>query len=232
VAFFVAAAEAAGGPVLEYGAGAGRVTLPLARAGAEVLAVDRSGAMRRRLKERLAAAPPKVAERVTVRAGDMRSFQSGRRFSLVLATFNVVAHLPERTDVARWLSRVREQLAPGGQLLFDVPLPEAEELDADPDERHPLPRFKHPRTGVWIRHSERYEYDPARQLLLVESELWPEGARDPLVVPLVLRQWFPQEIAALLRYEGFEVELLADYREQPAALAEETLVVRARPEGR
>jgi hypothetical protein len=158
----------------------------------------------------------------------MRRLHLTERFPLALATFNVVAHLATFKDFGAFLGRVKEHLEPGGQLIFDVPIPHPSELEADPDELYRVPRFKHPDTGQWIRQTERFEYNPLTQALLVESTLNVEGARDPLIIPLVLRQWFPKEIEALLYYEGFsKVELLADYSEQPAILAEDTLIFRA-----
>jgi SAM-dependent methyltransferase len=228
VRFFVDQAKKSAGPVLEYGAGAGRVTIPMARAGIDVLAVDASAPMLARLRQHLADCSQKVQNRVEVQKGDMRRLSLERRFPLVLATFNVVAHLATFKDFGAFLRRAKEHLEPGGQLLFDVPIPHADEVEADPEELYQVPRFKHPDTGQWIRQTERFEYDPMTQALLVESTLKVEGWPDPVVIPLVLRQWFPKEVEALLYYEGFSnVEMLADYSEQPAIVAEDTLIFRA-----
>ncbi len=229
LAYFIDLALASGGPVLEYGAGAGRVTLALAKAGLQVTAVDASQPMLDLLGERLATQSRAVRERVRAVRGDMRKKAGLGQFPLILATFNVVGHLDGLDDMRAFLARVREHLAPGGELVFDVPVPSPDELEADPDELHPAPRFKHPVSGQWIRQTERFEYDPIHQRLLVESELRVEKRRDSLTVPLVLRQWFPRELEALLAYEGFSrVELFADYSDQPALGDVDMLVVRAR----
>jgi SAM-dependent methyltransferase len=225
IAFFVDLAEASGGPILEYGAGAGRVTLPLVRAGIETVAVDKSPAMLGRLREYAQDLSEEERVLLTIKRGDMRRLRLDRRFPLVLATFNVVAHLPHFKDFAAFLKRVREHLSPGGQLVFDVPIPHAEEIEADPDELFVVPRFKHPDTKQWVHQTERFEYNPLTQALLVESTLRVDGFRDAVTIPLVLRQWFPKEIEAILYYEGFEkVQLWADYTKNPAVLAEDTLV--------
>lgn len=229
VDYYVELARSQGGPILEYGAGSGRVTFALARAGFDVVAVDQSRTMLATLEARRKALPPEVARRVRVVRGDMRKKRGLGSFPLVLATFNVVGHLTKFEEVAAWLGCVREQLAPGGELVFDVPVPAPEELTADPDEPFRAPRFKHPVTGAWVRQTERFSYDPIRQVLRVESELGVEGERDTVTVPLTLRQWFPRELDALLRYEGFsDVRLCADYTDQPALEDVDMLVVRAR----
>lgn len=226
--FFCRLADKYGGPILEYGAGAGRVTIPLAKAGHEITAVDASEAMVSRLKEHLKKCDAETRNRVTVRKGDMRRLALGQKFPLVFATFNVIAHLEKFEDMGRFLRAAREHLAPGGRLVFDVPIPHPDEVEADPEELHKVPRFKHPETKEWIRQTERFEYFPARQVLLVESELKPEGARDGVTIPLVLRQWFPKELESILKYEGFtQIETFADYTEQPGLLAQDTLIFQA-----
>src|SRR5580700_2529714 len=72
VAYYVALAERSGGPVLEYGVGNGRIALPVARHGVEVVGIDHSAPMLRDLRERLAREEPAVRDRVRGVRGDMR----------------------------------------------------------------------------------------------------------------------------------------------------------------
>ena len=75
-----------GDRILELGAGSGRVTVQLARAGFEVVAVDTSAAMLQKLRSRVAALPQAVARRITVVQGDLRDFSvPGKKFPLVIA---------------------------------------------------------------------------------------------------------------------------------------------------
>jgi SAM-dependent methyltransferase len=62
------------GRILELGAGSGRITIPLARAGYEVVAVDSSRPMLDKLRARVDALPSSVARRITVVEADLRSF--------------------------------------------------------------------------------------------------------------------------------------------------------------
>lgn len=215
-------------PILEFGAGAGRVTIPLAKAGHEVFAVDFSTPMLDRLKQHLARTTGAVQARVFPVHGDMRKLRIKRQFPLVLATFNVVGHLETFLDMGAFLRTAKHHLAPGGRLIFDVPIPHPDEVEADPEELHRVPRFKHPDTKQWVHQTERFEYDPSRQVLLVESEFRVAGMPDALIVPLTLRQWFPKEVEAILHYEGFtQVETFADYSDQPGVTAKDTLIFSA-----
>ncbi len=217
------------GPVLEYGVGSGRVALALARAGVSVVGVDASQSMLARLGEKLERAPKAQRARLRAVHGDMRRVRLEERFPLVIAPFNVILHLDSHQDMAAWLARVREHLAPGGELVFDFSIPRADDLESDPTEWHHAPRFRHPTTGEWTEHAERFEYDPLRQVLLIESELRTVGARRARRIPLVHRQWFPREVEAALHYAGFtEKRFFGDFTNLPPTDDVDSVIVRAR----
>lgn len=118
--------------ILEYGAGAGRLTLPLAAAGAEVLAVDTSAEMLALLRKRLRGGDPGIVARVSSRRADMRTFRTKRRFDVVVAGFHTLCHLYSPSDMESFLDRVRTHLLPGGKLEFDLPLPRIDVPGYDP----------------------------------------------------------------------------------------------------
>jgi len=79
-------AESAGGPVLELGAGTGRVALDLAARGHDVVALDADPA----LVDACAARAREGGLRLEAVCADARAFALGRRFALVLAPMQVV----------------------------------------------------------------------------------------------------------------------------------------------
>ena len=119
--FYRGLAEDFGGPVLELGAGTGRVTVALARAGFEVTAVEPAAAMRARGAARLATAA--VAGRVAWIDADARALALGRRFPLVIAPFHMLMHLGSLADQDAVLGAARAHLDPGGAFATDVYVP-------------------------------------------------------------------------------------------------------------
>ncbi len=118
--------------VLEYGAGAGRLTLPLVEKGASVCAVDASPSMVALLRERLRCSPAALRSRASVHQADMRSFRSKKRFDFVVAAFHTLCHLYSVQDMASFLSHAFTHLKPGGRILFDLPFPRIDMPEYDP----------------------------------------------------------------------------------------------------
>jgi SAM-dependent methyltransferase len=127
-------AEAAGGPVLDLGAGTGRVAIDLATRGHDVVALDSDPDLLAALSER--------APDVTTVTADARDFDLGTSFALVIAPMQLVQILGGRDGRAALLRRAREHLAPGGHFAAAIAdardaLPDARDALADPPDALP-----------------------------------------------------------------------------------------------
>jgi SAM-dependent methyltransferase len=218
-----------GGPgrVLELGAGTGRVTVPLARDGHQVVAVDQSPAMLAGLRARVAKLPAPVAARITPRAGDLMSFSVGGKYGLVIAAFNVLEHLYTRGELDACLRRVAAHLAPGGAFAFDVQLPDLEWLIRDPRKRWAKTRFTDPTTKRAMFYSTNHDYDPISQIASIRLYYEPADGKGPTkIVKLTQRKYFPAELEALVAHAGFRVvERYGDVYGSPLAPHAESQVL-------
>ncbi len=203
VAFYVAAARRLGSPVLELGAGTGRVTIPTALEGHTVTGLELNAAMLRRA--RASAKEQGVpAERITWRKADIRSFDLGERFPLVIAPFNALLHLYEPDDFAACFRCVRDHLAPGGRFVFDVHVPSLTELRRDPDRVFVGRPVRHPTLGR-ARYAEQFHYDPVKQVQHITIRFEPEDGSPAVETLLTQRQIFPAELRALLALGGLRM---------------------------
>jgi SAM-dependent methyltransferase len=108
-----ALARAEAGPVLDVGAGTGRVALELARAGHSVCALDREPELLEALSARASAAGLSVDTVVADAAG----FELRRRFGLVIVPMQTIQLLPGRGG---FLASARAHLVPGGLLAVAI----------------------------------------------------------------------------------------------------------------
>jgi SAM-dependent methyltransferase len=151
-----------GSPVLEVGAGAGRLTLPLARAGCDVVAVDVSRAMLARLLTQLAQEPAGVQPRVRIVQADAMRLPLRARFPLILVPCYTLNALLTADAQRRALAGVAGLLADGGRALVDVFVPHARlaHCPAEPI----LHRDTLHRDGRRVRAWIGYALDPATQV--------------------------------------------------------------------
>ena len=109
---------AGGRPVLELGVGTGRLAIPLAERGVEVVGVDSSPAM----LVKLAAKPG--SDRVETVLGDMADPPVGdRRFGLVFVAFNTFFNLASAEEQQRCLDAVARLLDDGAHFVLEAFVP-------------------------------------------------------------------------------------------------------------
>jgi SAM-dependent methyltransferase len=106
-------------PVLELGAGTGRLLLPLARAGARVTGIDRSRPMLARARARLRRLPPSARARLV--QGDIRALPfPPASFGAVIAGYGILQSLLDDADLGAALGDVARVLRPGGRFGIDL----------------------------------------------------------------------------------------------------------------
>jgi SAM-dependent methyltransferase len=120
VEFYVEACRGAAS-VLELGCGYGRLVVPLARAGLDVVGLDIDPDLLALAEATVGdALVPAELPRVALARGDMRAFEQGTTFDRVLLPFSGLYCLMEDDDVARCFAGIRRHLAPGGTLVLDA----------------------------------------------------------------------------------------------------------------
>jgi SAM-dependent methyltransferase len=123
-------AREAGGPVLDVGAGTGRVALRLAGEGLDVTALDRDGQLLEALSGRAEAAGLEIE---TVRA-DAAGFELPSRYALIAVPMQTLQLLPGEAAREGFFASARRALLPGGLVAAAI----ADALEAF-DEHAALP---------------------------------------------------------------------------------------------
>jgi len=187
ISFYVEEALASGGPVVELGVGTGRIAIPIAMAGVQVIGVDSSEGMLAVCAEHGRQAG--VDARLDLRLGDLRRPPVRERVPLVTCPFRAYLHLASDEERLEALAAARELLEPGGRLVFDVFAPSQDDVEET--------------DGRWIEREpgidERADWDLDAQTLTLSVR----GSQGSSTMTL----WWlePQRWSSLLAEAGFDV---------------------------
>lgn len=137
---------------------------------------------------------------------DIRTFQLETRFQLIFTTGFVFHHLLNRPDQEATLARVREHLAPQGQFVIDAWFLRPESMVDIPEEKAWYSYVDNDGHEVKVSGIERYD---------LLQQIWDqtiyrrwynsEGKQVTRRTRLAFRYIFPQEMEALLHYNGLRV---------------------------
>jgi SAM-dependent methyltransferase len=160
-------------PILEIGAGSGRVALDLAHAGHRVTALD----LDRRLLDALSARA--AGAKVEVVCADARTFDIGRRdFGLCLVPMQTVQLLGGEAGRAAFLDRVRAHLRPGGVLACAI-VSDFESFDCTRDGDGPPPDVMRLGAVDYMSRPIRVSADQNRVVIERVRRILPEGREPP-----------------------------------------------------
>lgn len=199
--FYLEESRRSGGRVLELGCGSGRLTIPIAQAGVEIIGADLSASMLARARAKAAHA----GVRAEFIAADMRNFELPGKFCAILIPGNSLLHLLTIEELKQCLAGIRRHLDPGGRLVFDVSKWDLGVLARDPGERRPVLEVNDPVRGE-ITIEETASYDAAEQVRHIVWYFSTPGAADYRVIDYKLRVIFPQELPLLVDSCGFRLE--------------------------
>ncbi len=222
-----------GGRVLELACGSGRVLVPLALAGCQVVGLDASPHMLALAREKLAAAGPEVAARVHLMQGDMRSFAIEGSFDLALIAANSFAYLTDRADQLRVLANLAAHLRPGGRLALDLLNPSPAWLLEPPGSLRQDLVARVPERGVTVARTEAVvSTDLAAQVRVIRSAyevVAADGSVTKRFVEWPLRFTYRFEAEHLLERAGFAIEgVYGSYGREPYTADAPILLLLAR----
>lgn len=212
IPFYLSQIDRYGEPVLELACGTGRITIPIAEKGFRVTGLDVSEAMLSRAKIKAATKGVQVD---WVRA-DCRDFVLHKHFDFVFLPFNSITHVHDLESLEACFTCVREHLADSGRFVIDVFNPRLDILMRDPARRYPVAQYPDPDGRGTVVITENNIYDTASQINRIQWYYNIGEGIEEFVVENNMRILYPQELDALLVYNGFAIEAkYGNYDETP-----------------
>jgi SAM-dependent methyltransferase len=184
------ASLAGGRDALELAIGAGRIALPLARAGVRVDGIEQSQHMLERMREKPGG------ERMHVVSGDMTRVDMGRRYGVVYLVYNTIGNLLTQEDQIRCFENAARHLENDGVFVLECRVPSAPSRPGF--QFVDVERLAADRLTLGVGR-----YDPVSQILdQVHLHLSAEGI---VFGPISLRLAHPPEFDLMARIAGLRL---------------------------
>lgn len=210
-----------GGPLLDLACGTGTMAIRMAWQGYRVTGIDI-------IPEMIEWASQKaVAQGVSIDwvVADARTFHLHKQFPFIYLLGNAFQHFPTREDQEEMLARVREHLHPEGCFLFGTRNPSPRNLF---EARFAEPQQYVMDDGTQLIATEQQQYDPIAQIqhyTFHNQWLRPDGQQEEKTLRTALRYVFPQEMKALLFYNGFQIRACyGNWQQEPLAAASPAMI--------
>jgi SAM-dependent methyltransferase len=229
--FYHGLCRASGGPILEIGVGTGRIALPLAKDGMEIVGIDLYEPMLKVAQQRAFDVAPLDGSLKLIQA-DMRDFDLKRKFPVVTIPARTLLLATTEEDQIDTLCRAGQHLEEDGTMAFNLFYPDPEMLADDPDEEFLLEVVEKPDGGRYVLTAKNH-FDLDSQLnhgTQIAEELDPKGEvlrRQELEV--VVRYLYPEQVISMCQRVGLDViEMWGDFEGSDLDEESDEIVVLAR----
>ena len=218
--FYIDAITAADGPVLEIGVGTGRIAIPAAERGAEIVGVDANLEMLTVAQKKAELSSP-MSGSLTLLEADMRTLDLRRKdFALVILPARVLLLATSYDEQLQTLCSAARHVRPGGTLILNVFNPLTDRISDGEHEPFVFGETVDPDSGKRYRllavdnHDTEAQINDARQIV---EEVRNDGeAVEVARLSVRLRYSFPHEIFAMIEETPLQVEhLYGDFSGSP-----------------
>lgn len=209
IPFYVEEATRSGGTVLEVGCGTGRVSIPIAQAGIDVVGIDSSHMMLARAREKSQKAG---TPNLKLLRADMRDFNISSKFNLIVIPFRGFLSLLSVDDEIRTLMNIKRHLEPGGRLIFDIFVPDLNMMVQEGDVPYHFRDVTDTEAGKFLVIWNQANYDAFSQIMSIRTTI--EQLDDfgrvssKMYRDFALRYIFRWEMHHLLGLCGYDVRAL------------------------
>ena len=180
-----------GSKLIDFGAGTGRLSLPLAERGFVVTALEPSADMMDQLEAKEGKLQPRPSHPIRTVRAKMQDYPGLGEHDLALCVFTVLLYLLDEKSLSLAMAAAHNALNPGGQLLIDIPSERLFGGYSHKDEK--LERI------VRVNHERDQIYTYEEEIRVADGDAsWAEY-RDRFSI----RCWDEDSVWAALRSAGF-----------------------------
>ena len=185
--------------ILELCCGTGRLTIPIAKDGYDIVGVDYTSSMLEHAKVKASEAGLEIE----FIEADIKTLDLQKKFDLIFIPFNSIHHLYKNEDLFKTFSVVKNHLKDGGLFLLDCFNPNIQYIvEGEKEQKEIAVYTTDDGREVLIKQTMRYERKT--QVNRIEWHYFINGKFDS-TQNLDMRLFFPQELDSYLEWNGFKI---------------------------
>lgn len=185
--------------ILELCCGTGRLTLPIAKDGYDIIGVDYTSSMLDKAKIKTSESGLKI----NFIEADIRTLNLKEKYDLIFIPFNSINHLYKNDDLFRAFNVAKNHLKESGLFLLDCLNPNIQYIVEGEKEQKEIAAYTtDDGREVLIKQSMRYE--SKTQVNRIEWHYYINGEFNS-TQNLDMRMFFPQELNSYLEMNGFKI---------------------------
>ncbi|MEM8765405.1 MAG: class I SAM-dependent methyltransferase [Bacteroidota bacterium] len=185
--------------VLELCCGSGRLTIPLAQEGTDIMGVDYTASMLGKARDKASA----EGLEIKFVEADIRNLHLDEKFDLIFIPFNSIHHLYKNEDLFQAFAKVKAHLKENGIFIFDCFNPNIQFMVEGQKGLKLVTQFT-TEDGRDISVQERMAYENQTQINRIEWHFFINGHFDS-IQNLDMRMFYPQELNAYVKASGFTI---------------------------
>jgi len=195
--------------ILELCCGTGRLTLPIAKAGYDIIGVDYTPSMLEQAKVKATEA----GLAIEFIEADIRTLDLSEKYDLIFIPFNSIHHLYTNEDLFKAFKVVKHHLKEGGLFLLDCFNPSIQYIVEGEKEQKQIAEYT-TKDGREVLIKQVMRYENETQINRIEWHYFINGEFDS-IQNLDMRIFYPQELDSYLEWNGFNiVHKFGDFEEE------------------
>jgi SAM-dependent methyltransferase len=227
---YLEAAQGIKGKILDVCCGSGRVAVPMAKQGHDVVGIDISSTLLKKLEGHAASLPADVRKHLQWSHQDARNFKLKSKFDMALIAFNSLNCIGEFAGQLSTIACIANHLKPGGKLYLDIINPFTNQMHGVDKHRMMFERtnLENGLTYQRFMRATPMDADQCQQFHGWYDEIQQDGTLKRYPYSMRWRLIFKSEIMLMLGLHGFKiVRLEGDFDKRPYSLSSMRMVIAA-----
>ncbi|MFK7833493.1 MAG: class I SAM-dependent methyltransferase [Winogradskyella sp.] len=185
--------------ILELCCGTGRLTIPIAKEGYDITGIDFTSSMLKQAKSK--AAKENVS--IPFIEADIRTLDLSETYDFIFIPFNSIHHLYSNEDLFKAFKAVKKHLKQDGLFLFDCFNPNLQFIVEAEKKENEIAQYT-TTDGRKVLIKQIMHYENKTQINRIDWHYY-INSKFHSIQNLDMRLFFPQELDAYIKWNGFEI---------------------------